>query len=214
MLFLSKFELLIKSIYLMKTSYKLILALAMGLTLSNCAPRVQRVSETTVTDLSGRWNETDSRLTADEITAELMAHSWYSTFAAENSGKKPVIIVGMITNKSHEHIATETFSKDIEKEIINSGRMKLVQAGGMREEIRAERADQQNYASQSTMKKFGLENGADFMLQGTINSIVDQYSKEKTIYYQIDLELTNIQTNDKVWIGDKKIKKYLGNKKM
>jgi len=198
----------------MKTSYKLILAIALGFTFSNCgAPHVQRVSETQVTDLSGRWNETDSRLTAEEITAELMAHSWYSTFASENVGKKPVIIVGMIANKSHEQIATETFSKDIEKEIINSGRMKLVQAGNMREEIRAERADQQNYSSQSTMKKFGLENGADYMLQGTINSIVDQYSKEKTIYYQIDLELTNIQTNDKVWIGDKKIKKYLGNKK-
>lgn len=196
------------------TSIKLALAVVLGLTLSNCStPKVQRVSETSVHDLSGRWNETDSKLTAEEITAELMAHSWYSTYAAENTGKKPVIIVGMITNKSHEHIPTETFSKDIEKEIINSGRMKLVQAGNMREEIRAERADQQNHASQSTMKKFGLENGADFMLQGTINSIVDQQSKEKTIYYQIDLELTNIQTNDKVWIGDKKIKKYLGNKK-
>lgn len=90
--------------------------------------------------------------------------------------------------------------------------MKLVQAGNMREEIRAERADQQNFASQSTMKKFGLENGADFMLQGTVNSIVDQAGKEKTVYYQIDLELTNIQTNDKVWIGDKKIKKYIGKK--
>lgn len=199
----------------MRTSYKIIAALALGLTLTNCStPNVQRVSEDTVTDLSGRWNETDSKLTAEEITAELMEHSWYSTYASENGGKKPVIIVGLITNKSHEHIPTETFSKDIEKAIINSGRMKLVQAGAMREEIRAERADQQNFASQSTMKKFGLENGADFMLQGTINSIVDQHSKEKTIFYQVDLELTNIQTNDKVWIGDKKIKKYLGNKKM
>lgn len=191
-------------------TYKFILAAALGLTLSNCgSPKVSRVSETSVTDLSGRWNETDSRLTAEDITAELMDHSWYSTFASENGGKKPVIIVGMITNKSHEHIPAETFSKDIEKAIINSGRMKLVQAGNMREEIRAERADQQNFASQSTMKKFGLENGADFMLQGTINSIVDSNKKEKTIYYQVDLELTNIQTNDKVWIGDKKIKKYI-----
>ena len=195
----------------MKTStYKFILAAVLGLSLTNCgSPKVTRVSETSVTDLSGRWNETDSRLTAEEITAELMEHAWYSTYAAENAGKKPVIIVGMITNKSHEHIPAETFSKDIEKAIINSGRMKLVQAGNMREEIRAERADQQNFASQSTMKKFGLENGADFMLQGTIISIVDSNKKEKTIYYQIDLELTNIQTNDKVWIGDKKIKKYL-----
>ena len=189
------------------------LALAAGLTISGCSStQVQRVNETRVTDLSGRWNETDSRLTAEEITAELMEHAWYSTYASENAGKKPVIIVGMIVNKSHEHIATETFSKDIEKAIINSGRMKLVQAGNMREEVRAERADQQNFASQSTMKKFGLENGADFMLQGTINSIVDQAGKEKTVYYQIDLELTNIQTNDKVWIGDKKIKKYIGKK--
>lgn len=181
------------------------------LTLSSCksTPAVQRVDENSVTDLSGRWNETDSRITAEEITAELMSHSWYSTYAAENNGKKPVIIVGMITNKSHEHIPAETFSKDIEKQIINSGRMKLVQAGAMREEIRAERADQQNFASQSTMKKFGLENGADFMLQGTINSIVDQAGKQKTVYYQIDLELTNIQTNDKVWIGDRKIKKVI-----
>lgn len=189
------------------------LALAAGLTISGCSStQVQRVNENTVTDLSGRWNETDSRLTAEEITAELMEHAWYSTYASENAGKKPVIIVGMIVNKSHEHISTETFSKDIEKAIINSGRMKLVQAGNMREEVRAERADQQNFASQSTMKKFGLENGADFMLQGTINSIVDQAGKEKTVYYQIDLELTNIQTNDKVWIGDKKIKKYIGKK--
>jgi penicillin-binding protein activator len=181
------------------------------LTLSSCksTPAVQRVDENSVTDLSGRWNETDSRITAEEITAELMSHSWYSTYAAENNGKKPVIIVGMITNKSHEHIPAETFSKDIEKQIINSGRMKLVQAGAMREEVRAERADQQNFASQSTMKKFGLENGADFMLQGTINSIVDQAGKQKTVYYQVDLELTNIQTNDKVWIGDRKIKKVI-----
>lgn len=195
----------------MKTcSLKFILALALGMSLVNCGgPKVQRVSETSVTDLSGRWNETDSRLTAEEITAELLDHAWYSTYAAENAGKKPVIIVGLITNKSHEQIASETFSKDIEKAIINSGRMKLVAAGDKREEIRAERADQQNYASQSTMKKFGLENGADFMLQGTINSIVDQNKKDKSIYYQIDLELTNIQTNDKVWIGDKKIKKMV-----
>lgn len=192
---------------------RFIIAISAMFLLSYCAPHVQRVSETSVTDLSGRWNETDSRLTAEEISKELMEHSWYNSFTAENKGKKPTIIVGMITNKSHEHIAIETFSKDIEKEIINSGRMKLVQAGNMREELRAERADQQLNASKSTMKKFGLENGADFILQGTLNSIVDEYSKEKTIFYQINLELTNIQTNDKVWIGDKKIKKYLGNKK-
>ena len=201
---------------IMKTKLlSLALIAATGIAFNSCSSSsttVTRVDENSVTDLSGRWNETDSRLTAQEITAELMSHSWYSTYASENGGKKPVIIVGLITNKSHEHIATETFSKDIEKEMINSGRMKVVQGGAMREELRAERADQQNNASQTTMKKFGLENGADFMLQGTINSIVDQAGGNKTVYYQIDLELSHIQSNEKVWIGDKKIKKALATK--
>jgi len=194
------------------TTLSIAAALVIAFSSVNCSSSksgVERVNENAVTDLSGRWNDTDSRLTAEEITAELMDHSWYSTFASENAGKKPVLIVGIITNKSHEHIATETFSKDIEKAVINSGRIRLVQAGNMREEIRAERADQQNNASQSTIKKFGLEHGADFMLQGTVNSIVDENKKEKAVYYQIDLELTNIQTNEKVWIGDKKIKKVI-----
>ena len=175
----------------------------------SCGQKVTRVSEDTVTDLSGRWNDTDSRLTAEEITSEMMSHPWYNTYISQNGGEVPVLIVGMITNKSHEHIATETFSKDIEKAVINSSKMRLVQAGAMREEIRAERADQQNYSSASSMKSFGLEQGADFMLQGTINSIVDQYKKDKAIYYQVDLELTNLETNEKVWIGDKKIKKLV-----
>lgn len=195
------------------TNIKFFVLFVSVLSIVSCAPKVQRVSEDSVHDLSGRWNETDSRLTAEEITNELMNHSWYNTFSSKNQGKQPVIIVGMITNRSHEHIPSETFSKDIEKSIINSGRMRLVQAGDKREELRAERADQQNYASQQTMKQFGLEMGADFMLQGTINSIVDQHRREKTIFYQIDLELTNLETNEKVWIGDKKIKKYLGGKK-
>lgn len=185
------------------------LSLLLVLTTISCGRQVTRMSEDTVTDISGKWNDTDSRLTAEEITQKMMMHSWYNTYTAQNVGDRPVIIVGMITNKSHEHIATETFSKDIEKAIINNDRMRLVQAGAMREELRAERADQQNYSSASSMKQFGLEQGADFMLQGTINSIVDEYKRDKTVYYQVDLELTNIETNEKVWIGDKKIKKMI-----
>lgn len=189
--------------------FRIPFVLLLSILMASCATKVQRVSESSVHDLSGRWNETDSRLTAEEITQNLMSHSWYNTFTSRNQGKQPVIIVGMITNKSHEHIATETFSKDIERAIVNSGRMRLVQAGDKREELRAERADQQNYASEQTMKSFGMEMGADFMLQGTINSIVDQNRREKTIFYQIDLELTNLETNEKVWMGENKIKKYL-----
>jgi PBP1b-binding outer membrane lipoprotein LpoB len=86
-----------------------------------------------------------------------------------------------------------------------------VQGGKKRDELRAEKADQQTNSSASSMKKFGLEQGADYILQGSINSIVDSQKRKKVVYYQIDLELTNIQSNEVVWIGDKKIAKYVKN---
>lgn len=172
---------------------------------------VERVRENEQIDLSGRWNDTDSRLAAEELTDEALSRDWLTDFIAANSGSKPVVIIGFVENKTSEHIDPETFVKDMEKEFINTGKVRLVQGGDKRAEIRAERADQQNYSSNSTMKKWGLEIGADFMMQGSIKSITDQYKNEKVVYYQIDLELTNMETNEIVWIGDKKIKKYIKN---
>ncbi len=179
--------------------------------LSGCANRkVTRIDPAEQIDISGSWNSTDSRLTAEAMTKQIIAEKWLANHTAAK-GKKPVVIVGVITNKSHEHIESETFMKDLERAFINTQLVGLVQSGKKREALRAEKADMQTNASVSTMKKFGLENGADYILQGSINSIVDAYKKQKTVTYQIDLELTNIETNEVVWIGDKKIAKYVKN---
>ena len=159
-------------------------------------------------DLSGRWNDTDSRLVSEEMIKDALSRPWISEFTTEK-GKKPTVIVGTVKNKSSEHINTETFINDIEREFINSGKVKVVQSADLREEIRKERTDQQGFSSPETVKKWGLEKGADYILQGTVNSISDEDSKLKLMYYQIDIELSDIETNEKVWIGTKKIKKVI-----
>lgn len=181
-----------------------------SITLFSCARRVTRIDPSEQIDISGKWNNTDSRLTAEQLTDQILTEKWLANHVAAK-GKKPVVIVGMITNKSHEHIEAETFMKDLEQSFIKTNKVGLVQSGKKREEMRAEKADQQTNASQSTMKKFGLENGADYILQGSINSIVDAFKRRKTVTYQVNLELTNIETNEIVWIGDKKIAKYVKN---
>ncbi|MDP4188918.1 MAG: penicillin-binding protein activator LpoB, partial [Bacteroidota bacterium] len=132
-------------------------------------------------------------------------------FEQRHNGTRPVIVVGLVKNKSYEHIDAETFIKDIEKAIIRNGSVRLVQAGDKREELRTERANQQQFSSAETIKKWGRELGADYIMQGTINSIVDTYNNQKVVYYQIDLEMTDLETNEIVWMGDKKIKKYIEN---
>jgi uncharacterized protein (TIGR02722 family) len=183
-----------------------------GLLMLGCSTsrQVERIDPSQQMDLSGRWNDTDSRLVAEEMVKDGLSRVWLTDYIAEK-GRKPVIIVGFIKNKTHELISSETFIKDIEREFINSGKVKVVQAGAAREELRAERSDQQDFASPETMKNWGLEKGADFILQGVINSIVDTEGKQKVVYYQVDLELSDLETNEKAWIGTKKIKKLVTN---
>ena len=184
--------------------------IATTLILASCSRKVTRIDPSETPDISGSWNNTDSRLTAEEMINQSLTGDWLTNHTQEK-GKKPVVIVGMITNKSHEHIEAETFMKDLEKSFITTSKVGLVQSGKKREEMRAEKADMQTNASASTIKKFGMEKGADYILQGSINSIVDAHKRKKTVTYQIDLELTNIETNEVVWIGDKKISKYVKN---
>lgn len=196
----------------MKKVIRFSLVLLTLIFLGSCTTRhVQRVSPDQQIDLSGRWNDTDSKQVAQSLTQQVLSKTWIADFQREHSGKKPVVIVGLIKNKSHEHISAETFINDIEMAILDVGSVRLVQASEERNELREERADQQDFASPSTTKRWGLELGADFMLQGTINSIVDSYKKEKVIEYQVDLVLSNLETNEMVWRGQKKIKKHITN---
>jgi len=180
------------------------------ITISSCSTRkVTRIDPNQAIDLSGRWNSTDAQMTATSMIDQVMSDRWLTDFMEANGGKKPVVIVGFVKNNTSEHIDSELFLKELEKSFVRSGRVTLVQGGEKREQLRAERADQQNFSSPETIAKWGREIGANFMLQGDMGSIVDQYQKEKVIFYKINLQLTNIETNQVVWIGDKEIKKYI-----
>lgn len=187
----------------------IILLFVLGTTIFSCSRKVTRVDINEQIDLSGKWNDIDSKMTSEKLTEQMTKEQWLADFLQANEGNKPVMIVGFIKNKSHEHIESETFIKDIERNLILQQKVRVVQGGEKREQLRLERADQQDNSSVSTMKKFGLEVGADFMLQGSINSTVDQIDKKRVVEYQINLELTNMQTNEIVWVGAEKIKKFI-----
>ena len=190
-------------------NYCLIALLTIGM-FSGCSRTVKRIDPTTQTDLSGRWNDTDSRLTANAMIRQMFGNRWAVVFEQQHQ-KRPVIIVGLVSNRSHEHISTETFIRDLEVAIVNDGSIRLVQAGANREELRRERADQQEFASAETAKRWGRELGADFMLQGVVNSFVDGYRRNQTVTYQINLTLTNLETNEIVWAAPHEIKKMIRN---
>jgi len=196
-----------QAIHLRSALSVITLSVLLGLSAA-CSQKVTRIDSNQVTDLSGQWNDTDSRLASREMIDDVLSRRWISKYQTKYY-KAPTVIVGSIRNLSHEHINTRTFISDLEKELINSGEVEFVASASEREEIRTERREQDLHASESTRKAMGNESGADFMLQGSINTIVDAIKGEQARFYQVDLSLIDLQSNRKVWVGQKKIKKTI-----
>ncbi|MDX8386939.1 MAG: penicillin-binding protein activator LpoB [Ghiorsea sp.] len=194
----------------MKQSVRILLAssLVFGLAACSTTTTVKRVDTDSVQDLSGNWNDTDSRLVSSRLVQDVLSRQWLTTYQVKNS-KNPVVIVGTVRNLSHEHINTRTIVADLERELINSGEVEFVASGAERGEIRGERDDQAENSTAATRNAVGQETGADFMLKGQINTIFDAAGKTQVKYYQIDLTLISMKNNRKVWVGQKKIKKVL-----
>ncbi len=169
---------------------------------------VTRMEDDTTIDLSGNWNDTDSRQVAETLIAQVTTGAWVENHLLAR-GKKPVVIVGQIANKSAEHIPVKTFVADVERSFINSGRVTVVASSEEREGVRDERADQQQYSSPETMKAWGREKGADYMMIGEINTIFDREDGDEVKFYEFDVYLVDLEDNTKVWAGVKKIKKLV-----
>ncbi len=174
----------------------------------SCSKSIDRIDPNSTIDLSGKWNDVDSRLVAKSMIKNCLESKWLSRY-----DKTPTLIVGKIVNKSHEHINTTTFIKDIEREFVLSGDIDLVANKSERTQLREEIADQEVNASQNSRKSLGKEYGADVILIGTISTLVDKEGKKQVKFYQINLELLELQSNRKRWIGSKKIKKFIKDRK-
>ena len=178
-----------------------------------CATKqVSRIDPGTVTDLSGAWNDTDSRLVANKLIEESLGAAWSRRYIDTHGGQQPTIIIGDFANRTMEHIAVGTFVRDLERAFVNSGVVRVVASSEERQDVRVERQDQQQNARADTRARVGLEHGAKYMLQGDLQAIEDRAGRERIMFYQIDATLIDLESNAKVWIGQHKIKKYIERK--
>ncbi|HEY5750239.1 MAG TPA: penicillin-binding protein activator LpoB [Chryseolinea sp.] len=179
-------------------------------TLFSCQQSVTRVAPDTQIDLSGRWNDSDSRLVADKMISELMASERFKEYAKEK-GRKPAIVVGLIRNKTSEHIDADTYIKKLEVAIFNSNVAEVVESDEFRDKLRLERTQQQDFADPATVAQWGKEIGANLMLFGEMTSETDTSNKKRVVNYITTLYLTDIETGKRVWYGQQEIKKFVKN---
>lgn len=176
--------------------------------------RVTRIDPTSVTDLSGRWNDADSRLVANALITQSLDATWARQWADAHGGRTPTVIVGPFANRTLEHIPVATFTRDLERAYVSSGAVRIVASADERQSVRTERADQQANAVADTRARVAMEQGAQFMLQGDVQAIEDGQGREKVVTYQIDATLVDLESNAKVWVGQHKIKKLVDRRRI
>lgn len=195
------------------TNAKIILSIILTAFLFwGCGPSqsVQRVDPNSQSDLSGKWNDTDARMVAEDMTSDILSAAWLQNV------ESPVLIVGNIRNNTTEHIRTDIFIKEMERAIVNSQKVEIVADPDQRNQIRAERDDQQQHASYESAASVAQELGADYMLVGNIEANIDKNldGTQAAKFYTVNLELINVESNRKAWIGNKKIKKMVERSKV
>ena len=187
----------------------LVVLLAFVVLVGCSSTKVDRVSPDTITDLSGYWNDTDVRIVAESLIADCVNAPAITNYI-RNNNSLPVVIVGNFRNDSDEHIDTSILSKKFEVALINSGKVDFVASSSERGEIRQEREEQQAWASEETAKRLANETGADFMLIGSVKTMVDQMDNTSTRTYWVYAELIDIESNRKLWLGENsEIKKVI-----
>lgn len=198
----------------MKKFAFLFAAVFTGLIMVSCgSTKVSRVDSDEVIDLDGYWNESDVRIVCDSLIEECISSPRIAKFEGQQ-GRAPVVIIDSIRNQSSEHIDTSIVEKKFQTAIINSGVMEFVSSSTERQALREEKADQADHSTYDTAKEMDQETGADFMLKGSVKTIVQSAGDKIVRTYYVYAELHDIKTNKIVWMAENdSIKKVIKRQK-
>lgn len=159
--------------------------------------------------IDDKWNETDARKTSEVMITSCLGRPWLEEFKKSNGGKKPIVLVQDVENRTDEHIDTKALTEFIETELINSGKVRFVEKGRREQILKEVEFQNSGSVSEASKKKKGNQLGADFMLAGAISTQVHTQGEIKTVSYQTQLKLINLETAEVQWTEKHEIKKKM-----
>lgn len=152
--------------------------------------------------LNDQWSETDMQIIVKSMVESLVQHP-----AVSNAKKLPIVIVTNLQNKTPEHIDTQSIMDMVRVELTNSGKVAFID-----KEARGDISNEYDYqnngsVSAETKKTPGGQIGADFIINGRLDAIVQEVGKDKSVFYKLTLNLTNLKTSLITWTNHKQIRK-------
>lgn len=195
---------MLRSNLLEKLTLAAVACVLVAVVLAGCGgTKVANVDPRTEGYISGRWNDSDARAVAEDLIPQCLESPWLPEFRGQQGDQRPRVLVAYVENNTSEHISIDVFMNELQRVLINSGVVRFVADEVVREDLMREVEWQRDMAAGGGVSRDvdrGVS-GADFMMMGTVNSVVDQGGGSAIVYYKVDLSLTDLRNWEKVWIG-------------
>jgi hypothetical protein len=184
----------------------LAVATVSALVLSSCGPKAFVKGDYEDPEkanlMNDQWSETDMQTVVRDLVGSLTFHP-----AIKDAKNPPVVMVTQLQNKTSEHIDTQSVMDMVRVDLMKTGKV-----GFIDKEARQDIADEYNYQNSGMVAKDskkgpGGQTGADFIINGRLDSIVQEVGKDKTVYYKVTLNMTNLKTGMIVWSDNKQLRK-------
>ena len=195
---------MLRSNLLEKLTLAAVACVLVAVVLAGCGgTKVANVDPRTEGYISGRWNDSDARAVAEDLIPQCLESPWLPEFRGQQGDQRPRVLVAYVENNTSEHISIDVFMNELQRVLINSGVVRFVADEVVREDLMREVEWQRDMAAGGGVSRDvdrGVS-GADFMMMGAVNSVVDQGGGSAIVYYKVDLSLTDLRNWEKVWIG-------------
>lgn len=165
--------------------------------------------ETDANLLTDKWSESDMQAAVKDLVNSAVSHPSIS-----NAKRPPIVMVTRLQNKTSEHVDTQSITDMFQVELMRSGKVTFVDKAA-REDISDEYDYQDSGMVERESKKGkGGQVGADFIMNGRLDSIVQEAGKDKTVYYKLTMNLTNLKTGLIQWTDHKQLRKQFKKKRV
>lgn len=152
--------------------------------------------------LTDKWSESDMQAAVKDLVDSAVSHP-----AIANAARPPIVMVTRLQNKTSEHIDTQSITDMMTVDLMKSGKVTFIDKAA-----REDMAEEYNYedsgtTNRETKKEKGGQVGADFIMNGRLDSIVQEAGRDKTVYYKLTMNMTNLKTGLIVWTDHKELRK-------
>lgn len=183
-----------------------LLILTGALLLGGCSSTTVSYGDATETEtVTVDYGSSDLQAIADKMADSMLASPATSEITA---GGRPVMFMDSIRNKTSEHIDTEAITDTLRTKLLSSGKFRFVdmsKVAAVKQQLEYQQSS--GMVDPASMVRLGKQTGARYMVYGNLASIVKDNGKVKDVYYQMTMNLMDLENGELLWADQKEIRK-------